>query len=298
MKNRKRLICALFLALCAFIVAGAKVYRVEDVPMVHLQDRTRYVTDPDGILSQSSVAAMDSMLLALEQQTGIQVVVAVLTGIEGGDCFDFAYRLGQQNGVGQKERDNGLVILLSTEERCVQFATGYGLEGVMPDAICKRIQQRYMVEHFAKDDWDTGMLEGVRAVCGVLDGSMENIGEDDEGEIVAIIVFVVFIFITVAIVMFAVWYNSRCPKCGKHDIQRVSSRIVERSNGYNVRETTYRCRNCGHTFTRRENSANSNGRGPSGGVIIGGGGFGRGGGFGGGSFGGGSFGGGGAGSRF
>ena len=295
MKNR--IILLLFFS-CFFAVAGAKVYKVGDVPLVHLSDRTRYVCNPDEILSASSVASMDSLLFALEEQTGIQVMVVALTGIEGGDCFDFAHRLGQQNGVGQKGRDNGLVILLSTEERCVQFVTGYGLEGVMPDAICKRIQQRYMVEHFAENDWDTGMLEGIRAVCGVLDGSMENPAEDDEGEIVAIIVFVVFIFITVAIVMFAVWYNSRCPKCGKHDIQRVSSRIVERSNGYDVRETTYRCKNCGHTFTRRENSANSNGRGPSGGVIIGGGGFGRGGGFGGGSFGGGSFGGGGAGSRF
>ena len=55
--------------------------------------------------------------------------MVAVTGIEGGDCFDFAHRLGQETGVGQKERDNGLVILLSTDERCVQFATGYGLEG-------------------------------------------------------------------------------------------------------------------------------------------------------------------------
>ena len=295
MKNR--IILLLFFS-CFLAVAGAKVYKVGDVPLVHLSDRTRYVCNPDEILSASSVASMDSLLFALEEQTGIEVMVVALTGIEGGDCFDFAHRLGQQNGVGQKGRDNGLVILLSTEERCVQFATGYGLEGVMPDAICKRIQQRYMVEHFAENDWDTGMLEGVRAVCGVLDGSMENIGEDDEGDMIAIAIFVVLIFCVIGLIAFAVWYNSRCPKCGKHDIQRVSSRIVERSNGYDVRETTYRCKNCGHTFTRRENSANSNGRGPSGGVIIGGGGFGRGGGFGGGSFGGGSFGGGGAGSRF
>ena len=56
--------------------------------------------------------------------------------------------LGQETGVGQKERDNGLVILLSTDERCVQFATGYGLEGILPDAICKRIQNRYMLPYF------------------------------------------------------------------------------------------------------------------------------------------------------
>ena len=110
--------------------------------MVHLQDRTRYVSNPDNILSASAVATMDSILFALEQKTGIQTLVVAVTGIEGGDCFDFAYRLGKEMGVGQKERDNGLVILLSTDERCIQFATGYGLEGVLPDAICKRIQSR------------------------------------------------------------------------------------------------------------------------------------------------------------
>ena len=295
---RKRIFGVLLLLFCFFAVAGAKVYKVEDVPMVHLADRTRYVSNPDGILSASSVATIDSMLLALEESTGIQVLVAVLGDIEGGDCFEFAYRLGKENGVGQKERDNGLVVLLSTGERCVQFATGYGLEGVMPDAICKRIQQQYMVEHFAAGDWDTGMVDGMRAVCGVLDGSMENIGDEDaDEELIALAVFLTMIFGGLAVIILAVWYSSRCPNCGKHKVQRISSRIVNRCNGYLVRENTYRCQNCGHTFMRKEHADDNSNRHRHGGVVIGGGGFGRGGGFGG-SFGGGSFGGGGAGSRF
>ena len=80
--------------------------------------------------------------------------------IEGGDCFDFAYRLGQENGAGRKEKDNGLVILLVTGERCIQFATGYGLEGVLPDAVCKKIQVRYMNKAFSQGNWDAGMLAG------------------------------------------------------------------------------------------------------------------------------------------
>lgn len=295
---RNRVLGVLLLAISVFSAAEAKVYKVSEVPMVHLQDRTRYVSNPDGILSGQAVAVIDSMLFALEEQTGIQVLVAVLTGIEGGDCFDFAHRLGQENGVGQKGRDNGLVVLLSTEERCVQFATGYGLEGVLPDAMCKRIQQRYMVEHFADDDWNTGMVEGMRAVCGVLDGSMENPAEDDEGDMIALAIFVVFVFCGIGLIAFAVWYGNRCPQCGKHDIARVDSRVVERHGSMYVRETTYKCNKCGHVFVRKDSIGNSGGHGSRGGMIIGGGGFSRGGGFGGGSFGGGSFGGGGAGSRF
>ena len=295
---KKRILGVLLLLFCFLAVAGAKVYKVEDVPMVHLADRTRYVSNPDGILSPVSVATIDSLLFALEGKTGIQVLVAVLGDIEGGDCFDFAYRLGKENGVGQKERDNGLVVLLSTGERCVQFATGYGLEGVMPDAICKRIQQQYMVEHFANGDWDAGMVAGMRAVCGVLDGSMENIGDEDaDEELIALAVFLTMIFGGLAVIILAVWYSSRCPNCGKHKAQRISSRIVNRCNGYLVRENTYRCQNCGHTFMRKEHTDDNSNNHRRGSVVIGGGGFGRGGGFGG-SFGGGSFGGGGAGSRF
>lgn len=287
MKTRIFSLLCVLLSACALIEANAKVYKVEDVPMVHLQDRTRYVSNPDGILSPSSVAQMDSMLFALEEKTGIQTVVAVLSGIEGGDCFDFAFRLGEKHGVGQKGRDNGLVILLSTEERCVQFVTGYGLEEVLPDAKCKRIQDKCMVQHFSRNDWDKGMVEGVRAVCGVLDGSMENIDEEDDSA--AIIAGCVVVVLCLALALVIIWHANRCPKCGKHSIQRVNSRIVERSSTYKVRETTYKCNKCGHTFTRRNNEGISGGTG--GGVVIGGG-------FSGGSFGGGSFGGGGAGSRF
>ena len=293
---KKRILGVLLFLFCFLAVAGAKVYRVEDVPMVHLADRTRYVSNPDGILSASSVATIDSMLLALEESTGIQVLVAVLGNVDGGDCFDFAYRLGKENGVGREESDNGLVVLLSTGERCVQFATGYGLEGVMPDAICKRIQQQYMVEHFVAGDWDVGMVAGMRAVCGVLDGTMEPPADDEEERLVMILA-IVGVLCLLLLIAFIVWYFHRCPKCGKHNIQRTGSQTIREANGATVLETTYVCKNCGHTFKQRSNTLNTNGGGSHGGTIIGGGGFGRGG-SGGGSFGGGSFGGGGAGSRF
>ena len=281
----------------------AKKYTIQEIPMVHLQDRTRYVSNPDNILSPSTVSNIDHILYALEQKTGIQVLVVAVSGIEGGDCFDFAFRLGKEKGVGQKERNNGLVILLSTEERCIQFATGYGLEGVLPDAICKRIQNRYMVSHFGKGDWNTGMLEGIRAVNGYLDDSMENIGGEEEEDMLPLYIFGAFMLGGLGLFGFAVWYQNRCPKCKKHKIQRISSRTIERANGYITEETTYLCQNCGHTFTRKTKSTDPNYRGPrSGGptIFMGGGGFGGrgGGGFSGGSFGGGSFGGGGAGSRF
>ena len=300
---RKQLFILLLTGLLSNIGLQAKDYTIQEIPMVHLQDRTRYVSNPDNILSPTAVATMDSILYALEQKTGIQTLVVAVTGIEGGDCFDFTHRLFNETGVGQKERNNGLVILLSTDERCIQFVTGYGLEGVLPDAICKRIQSRYMVEHLGNEDWDAGMIAGIRAVNGYLDGSMENIASEGEEDMTPLYIFGAFMLGGIGLFGWAAWNQNRCPKCKKHKIQRISSNILSRANGFITKETTYICQNCGHTFTRKSKSSDPNVRGPRNGgptIFMGGGGFGGhgGGGFSGGSFGGGMSGGGGAGSRF
>ena len=107
----KRHLLLFLLFACTTLGAQTNVYKVEDIPMVHLQDARRYVSNPDGILSEATVYAIDTTLYALERETGIQTLVVAVGQIEGGDCFDFAYRLGRENGVGRKETDNGLVIL-------------------------------------------------------------------------------------------------------------------------------------------------------------------------------------------
>ena len=161
-----------------------------------------------------------------------------------------------------------------------------------------------MVPYFKNDDWNTGMVEGVKAVAQRLDGTMEREEEDDGDDTAAIIAISLFLgaFLLMIVILIIYEYNrSKCPKCGKHKLKRQSVKVVSRKNGIKEEDVTYRCDACGNSLTRREKSADDQvSKGGGGGVIIGGGGFsGRGGGgFSGGSFGGGSFGGGGAGSRF
>lgn len=312
----KRLLSYILLAatLATALPLVAKEYKVEEVPMVHLQDKTRYVSNPDGILSAEAVGTMDAILGRLEEKTGIETLVVAVEEIEGGDCFEFAYQLGKQNGVGKKEADNGLVILLVRGERCVQFVTGYGLEGHLPDAICKRIQERTMFPLLREGKWDEGMVAGIRSVNTYLtdyDEWQASEADGEEEELAVVFgVFTVLILVFFGICYLAIREQTKCPRCKKHGLQRSQTRLLSKKNGVKTNEVVYTCKHCGHTVVKQEQEEDENytgfgGGGSLGGPFIFGGGRGGsfhgggfGGGFSGGSFGGGSFGGGGAGGRF
>lgn len=270
-----------------------KVYTVDNIPKIHLSDKTRYVCDPEHILSSQATDSIDRLLYRLEQRTSIETVVAVLPSIGNVDCFDFSHQLLNSWGVGKKDKDNGLVILLVTDQRCIHFYTGYGLEGDLPDAICKRIQVQKMIPYLKNSNWSDGMLAGVRAVYEKLDSSMPNDlkenPSDSPGVWSTILAYLLF---PLAIIGFFIYIKGRkrCPKCGKSKLNLVNSRIVSIGYGVTVKENTYICKNCGYQVVRQQDLYD-NRRG------------GFGGGFGGsrnsgGSFGGGKGGGGGAGSRF
>ena len=308
----KKLLTIGLLFLFVGLFAQNKAYKVDEIPLVHLQDRTRYVSNPDQVLSARAVHMMDTTLFALEQQTGVQVMVVAVKDFDGGDCFEFAYQLGEQHGVGQKGKDNGLVIFLSTEHRCIRFVTGYGLEGDLPDAVCKQIQVRYMNRFFKDNRWDEGMVAGVQAVRRQLDGTGEplvNKGPqaDDEMWIIGFTILGIILIAGISTIIRS-RTSKLCPRCHKHTLKEISSKIVSRNPNDTVIEYTKCCSNCGHIVhgTRHIRNNNNNHRNGGGGIFIGGfgggygggRGFGGGGGFSGGSYGGGSFGGGGAGSDF
>ena len=160
----KRFFVVTLALLCYVATALAGRYSVQDIPNVQLRDASRYTSNPDNILSSSAVAAIDRACDSLHSAGKAQIAVVVVEDIDSDDVFSFAHSLFSSWGVGGRESDNGLGILLVTEKREIRFVTGYGLEGILPDALCKRIQQRYMVEHLAAGDYSTGMVEGVAAV--------------------------------------------------------------------------------------------------------------------------------------
>ncbi len=302
----KRLFLTFLLALAA-VSAGARTWRTDEVPNVQLADRTRYVSDPDGILSPAAVTRIDSLCAALRAQGLAEVAVVALDDIEGGDPFTFAMELFGRWGVGRGDVDNGLGILLVERLHEIRFVTGPGLEGVLPDAICKRIQLNYMLPYFREGDYSAGMVAGVAAVAELLEKGELDFGPEEESEqglLLGIILLIVGGTILLLVLLaLAGGRSKRCPRCGKRTLAYRSQEFVSTTPLYRTIEYTYVCSNCGNVVKRRVRSPRDNGLGGGRGPFIGGGlsGFGGGrlgGGSFGGGFGGGSFGGGGAGSRW
>ena len=297
----------LLLALAMFVGLGeveARGYRVKDIQNVQLHDRTRFVSNPDGILSRDAVARLDSLCYSLKERGIAEVAIVAVDDIASRDVFGFSQELFETWGVGDDALDNGLGILLVRDMREVRFHTGYGLEGVLTDAMCVQIQQDYMLPSFRDGDYSAGMVLGVEAVDTLLtSGELPRAeGGDDEMEmIMALFITLFLVVLPLFLIVVADRAKKRCPSCGKHALRVTDRSIVEKTATHVTIHETLVCDNCKtiHTRTTRRN----NGGGGNGIIFMPMGfGGGRGGGFGGGSFGGGfgggSFGGGGGGSRW
>ena len=157
----------LIVFLCCSAIVSAQTYTVETVPNAKLVNGS-YVSNPDHIISDATVASIDSILKSLESGSTAQVALVVLQSIGEDNDFDFAQRLFERWGIGQVGNDNGLLILFVNDQRTIRFHTGDGLEGVLPDAVCKQIQREYMVPHFKEGKYDDGLLSGVQQVSRIL----------------------------------------------------------------------------------------------------------------------------------
>ena len=173
-----RNIAILCLLLACTLPALAGTYRADEIPNVQRMDRRRYVSDPDGILSPAAVAHIDSVCASLRERGLAQVAVVAVDDIAGGDTFSFAVDLFRSWGVGSAKSNNGLGILLVKDLREIRFVTGGGLEGILPDALCKRIQLNYMLPAFREGDYSAGMVAGVGAAATILEGGEVDLGGD------------------------------------------------------------------------------------------------------------------------
>jgi uncharacterized protein len=174
-----------FVGILLFCVvsAWAQTYTVETVPNTKLVNNS-YVSDPDHLLREESIAYINQQLKTLEDSTTAQVAVVMLKSIGDADIFNFAEALFNTWKIGQASSDNGLLILYVEDQRTIRFHTGDGMEAVMPDARCKQIQRDYMVPRFKEDNVDGGMLDGITKTVLVISdpNNADDITTSEEAE--------------------------------------------------------------------------------------------------------------------
>jgi uncharacterized protein len=146
----------------------------------------KLVNDLADILSPQEEAALEQKLVAYSDSTSTQIAIVNITSIGGYDISDYAFRLGEQWGIGQKDNDNGILILTAVNERKVYIATGYGMEGVLPDAIAKRITEGTLKPNYQQQQFYQGLDQATTQIITRAAGEYkadpkQRQGQDEEG---------------------------------------------------------------------------------------------------------------------
>ncbi|MBK8558043.1 MAG: TPM domain-containing protein [Lewinellaceae bacterium] len=266
----RRLLLSLVIMLCTlhFLPAqsGADLFPPKPEPAVYVHDYSNWLT------SQQK-ESLERKLRQYWDSTSTQLVLMIRPDIGDYDRASYAFELGNRWGIGRKDTDNGLVMLVKTEapDRGVFIATGYGLEGALPDITAGRIIRNVMIPYFQQGQNYEGINAGLDEIIRNLSGEYTRDRTEDNAGDALFIIGMVILFI-ILLFLYALWK-------AKHGTLYTHDGPVTKT-----------------PRSRRRNDDWWGGGGFGGGGWGGGGGFGGGGGgFGGGSFGGGSFGGGGAG---
>jgi uncharacterized protein len=154
----------LSLTLCVLLLSGF-IAGVTDIPYL-----TGRVTDNAQILSEETHKLLSDSLKMHEMRTTNQVVVLTIPTLDGESIEDYANRVFNEWKLGQKGKDNGILIVVVPNDRRMRIEVGYGLEGVLPDLLASRIIQNIMTPKFKNGDYERGITDGALAVISILDG--------------------------------------------------------------------------------------------------------------------------------
>lgn len=132
------------------------LWNAENIPIPYLQDSTRYVSNPDGVLSLDAQQHVDGYLKKIENEFDIQTVAIVVRRVENADVFRMAQDVGNRYGVGRNDR--GLMIVVAYDDHKINISPGRSLEGDLTDAECYRLQQDYVVPCMKAEMPDSAMI--------------------------------------------------------------------------------------------------------------------------------------------
>ncbi|PSL47184.1 uncharacterized protein CLV51_10229 [Chitinophaga niastensis] len=141
-------------------------FTVTDVPDPK-QSGGGYVSNPDHLISDSAVNVLNAQLAELDNAGKVQIAIVALHSIGANESRDFAHQLFNHWKLGRKETNNGLLMLMVEDDHKLVFETGVGIEADMPDIICFRIQQEYMIPRIKEHNNDIAFIDGAHAVSSL-----------------------------------------------------------------------------------------------------------------------------------
>ncbi len=185
-----------FVALSLFISAN-------DIP--ERPSPPKLVNDFANILGSEEIINLETKLVDFNRQASTQIAIVIVGDLQGYDRADFTIRLAEKWGVGQKGKDNGLVIMVKPKTPAsggqAFIAVGYGLEAVVPDAIAKKIVENEMIPEFRTNNYYAGLNKATDVLISLTKGEFtaedynEQTGKENAPSIIAIIFFIIFFLI-------------------------------------------------------------------------------------------------------
>ncbi len=202
------------------VLIAAFTISLEAQTLLARPDPPRLVNDYAGVLSASEVQALENKLVAFNDSTSNQIAVVIVNDLQGYDRSDFAYRVARDWGVGQGDFNNGLLILVKTKTESspgqIFIATGYGLEGAIPDIACADIIDREILPGFRQNDYYGGLNAGTDVLMALAAGeySYQSYAGDSSSAAVPGIVFFIIIIIFIILVSAGSSNNKHLKKSG------------------------------------------------------------------------------------
>ncbi|MGX5835255.1 TPM domain-containing protein [Aeromonas piscicola] len=133
------------------------------------------VVDEANLMSRKQAHQLTQQLAAFEKRSGIQLVVVSIDTLDGDTIEEYGYQLGRHWGIGQKGKNNGVLLLIAQDERKVRIEVGYGLEGALPDAIAANIIQTRILPAFKRGDMVAGVVAGSQSIMQALAGEYQPV---------------------------------------------------------------------------------------------------------------------------
>ncbi|AMX02252.1 TPM domain-containing protein [Microbulbifer thermotolerans] len=149
-------------ALAALICAASALAQVQFPPL------SGRVVDRAGLLSPEAEYRLTEIMQKHEKETGNQLVVATLNDLQGLTIEEYGYQLGRHWQLGQKDKNNGALLLVAADERKVRIEVGYGLEGALTDALAANIIHTKILPKFRAGDFDSGVTAGIESMIAAI----------------------------------------------------------------------------------------------------------------------------------